>query len=276
MKIVIFSFVTFIFLLHIALAEDLQPGEGGFEILGIIITPLQSNEDYTGTNQVLGLFGDLSYLNIKWNAHYSDNIERDIGVDCYMNCLNPGKDIQTNCQAQNTPTNHCNYVSKTGYGFCTIVNPNYLYKDQLNNVTCRFYDPSKPQIKYLPYPNRTFYPFQSFVYTTYNSTITLGSAFILDLKIIYYGMIPTNFTSNVSILPNKEGIVLGKIENPIGYIGQLKYNDIGRVGPKIMILSSDKTDIDVLTRADTNPVICYSNGDCGTNYQARINKCRLC
>lgn len=260
MKILIFSLIALMFLVQTVSAQELLPGETTFEILTINLTQLCSpDDDFTGTCQNLALYGDLSYLNIKWNAYFSDGIDREIGVECYLNCPNPGENITNNCLAYKISRNYCSYKSLTGYGICTIVNPNYLFKNQINNVTCRFYDPSRPNTEYLPYPNRTFYPTKFDVFTSLNATVTVGESFVLELKIRNLGLIVSNFTSNVSAL-NKQDLVI--IENPITQTGQLKYNQIGKLYPKITFLSAEKINFKVLTKSNIEPVTCSINEDC--------------
>lgn len=267
MRILIFSFIALIFLLKISIAEEaLLSGETTFEVLGIALSPLcDPNDDFTGRCQFLALYGDLSYLNVKWTAQYSDRTERDIKTECYLNCQNAGRDIDTNCLAYKNSTNYCNYISKTGYGFCTIVNPNYLFKNQLNNVTCKFSDPSKPYVKYLPYPNRTFYPISFQVFTTQTESITVGQSFILGLNIRSIGLIFSNYTANVSVLPNLQGTIPAIVENPVSNTSVLKYNEIGRLNPKITFLSAEKANIKVLTRSNVDPITCIDDTDC-TSY----------
>jgi hypothetical protein len=272
MRILIFSFITLIFISSLALAEELLPGETHFEILGIILEPNPPPyEDFTGTSQTLVLYGDPSYLNVKWNAHYSDNVDRYIGVECYLNCLNPGKDIQNNCIAQKIPTNYCNYTSKAGYGFCTIVKPDYLFKNQLNNITCRFYDPSNPEMKYLPYPNRTFYPIYFDIFTTSETSTTVGGRFNLALNVRNLGLFVNNFTTNVSVGSGTSDPSLVIIESPTLSTSQLTYNKIGKMYPKIVFLSSGKFNIKVLTKAVIDPSTCDLG--CASGYECVDNQC---
>lgn len=273
MRTWVFCFIFLVFFLKVASAEVLKEGTIEFEILGVIIPPLSSNQDFTGMSQNLALDGDLSYLNIKWNAYYSDYIDRSIGVSCYINCPNPGDDIDNNCAAYRNSTNYCNYTAITGYGFCTIVNPNYLYNNKLNNVTCSFFNPAIPNVKFLPYLNRTFYPIKFEIFTASNGTVTVGQPLVIGLNVISRGLIPTNFTSNVTIMPNQKGQILGSVENAVSSTPQLRYNQIGKLNPKVTFFSSDKTNVKVLTRAVVDPVICYSDGNCGTDSECVDNRC---
>jgi hypothetical protein len=269
MRILIFTFVALVLLSGFAHAEVLKPGEANFEILGIIINGSSPGDDFTGTSQNLALYGDLSYLNIKWIAHYADYIEREIGIDCYLNCPNPGNSIDTNCMAYKNSTNYCNYTALTGYGFCTIVNPNYLFKKEMNSITCRFYDPARMDIKYLPYPNRTFYSTNFDIFATSNESVTVGKPIDLGLNIRNKGLLITNFTSNISAMLKPQFVV---IENPVGQTGQLKYNQIGKLNPTITLLSAEKINFMVLTKSDIDPTDC-SYEDCANGDLCIDNKC---
>ena len=264
MRTLVFSIIVLIFLLQATSAQTLKGGETTFEIIGIILDPIPPGPggDYTDTAQALVLYGDESYLNVRWNARYSDGIERAIGVRCYLNCPSPGRNIDINCAEYKNSTNYCSYEALTGYGFCTIVNPNYLFRDQLNNITCKFYDPIRPEINYFPYPNRTFYPSYFEIFTTSNATVTVGQSFILGLNIRSLSLIYGNFTSNVTVQENIGGLILAIVKNPIGQTSVLKYNQIGKVNREITFLSAETTHLEVLTRSDVDPTVCSDDEGC--------------
>ena len=229
-------------------------------IPGVTIDPLcDPYDDFTGKCQDLALYGDLSYLNIRWNAHYADYVPRKIGVNCYLNCLNPGTNITGNCDE--IPTNYCNYQSLTGYGFCTILNPNYLFQGQPNNVTCGFYNPAYPDIQFLPYPNRTFKPIEFDISSVLNTTATVGKPFILPVRVRNFGLLVDSFTSNTSILFSDNPDTIS-IENPIDQTGNLKYNEVGEIYSRINFLSTGKTNFEVLVKSNLDRSSCTSDSDC--------------
>jgi hypothetical protein len=248
----------------------------GFEqsFLTSILYPLcKPNDDFTGTCQNLALYGDLSYLNVKWNASYLNNVEREIGIECYLNCPNPGDNITKNCAAYENLTNYCSYKSLTGYGFCTIVKPGYLFKGQINNVTCSFYDPANPTVNYLPYPNRTFKPINFDVYSALNGSVTVGKPFALPVNVRNLGLFAGNFTSNTSALVKPQLI---SIENPIGLIENLKYNNIGEIYSKVTFLSAEKINFKVLVKSNIDPSTCSISADCsylGSDAECIASKC---
>ena len=267
MRTLVFSFIVLIFLLQATSAQTLKGGETTFEIFGIILDPFPPGPDgdggdYTGTSQTLVLYGDEYYLNARWNARYSDGIERTIGVKCYLNCPTPGKDIDTNCIDYKNSTNYCSYEALTGYGFCTIINPEYLFRDQLNNITCKFYDPTMPEINYFPYPNRTFYPTYFEIFTTSEGSVTVGTPFILGLNIRSLSLIAGNFTSNVTVQENIGGLILAIVKNPIDQTSVLKYNQIGKINREITFLSAETTHLEVLTKSDVDPTVCFDDEEC--------------
>lgn len=236
----------------------LNPGETTFDVPINIIPLCDPGDDFTGECQNLALYGDLSYLNVKWNAYYSDNADKPIGIDCYLNCPNPDADINTNCVDYKNSTNYCSYQGPTGKGFCTIVKPSYLY-NKTNNVTCNFYDPSVPEGKYLPYPNRTFKPIDFDVYSSLGGSVTVGETFVLPVNVRNHGLFVNNFTINVSVLV-KSNLVY--IENQVNQTDTLRYNKIGRIYPKVTFLSAEKVNFKVLTKPNTDPNTCSKSSDC--------------
>ncbi len=243
-------------------------------ISGVTITPLcDPEDDFTGTCQYLALYGDLSYLDIKWSARYSNDMEKEIRVDCYLNCPNPGTDMDTKCADYKNSTNYCSYKALTGYGFCTIVKPGYLFKGQINNVTCNFYDPANPTVNYLPYPNRTFEPIDFDVYSALNVSVTVGESFALPVNVRNFGLFAGNFTSNTSALVKP---YLVSIENPIGLIEKLKYNDIGEMYSKVTFLSAEKINLKVLVKSNLDLTTCSVPADCsylGSDAECIGSKC---
>jgi len=241
-----------------------------------VLNPLcEPNYDFTGACQNLALYGDLFYLNVQWNASYLDNVEREIVVNCYLNC--PNIDIVTdlNAQCAQTSTSHCSYRSLTGYGFCTIVNPGYLFKGQINNVTCSFYNPSDPTMNYVPYPNRTFKPIEFDAYSALNGSATVGKSVVVPVNVRNFGLFAGNFTSNTSVLdPNNANLVF--IENPIGLTENLTYNGIGQTYSRVTFLSAEKINLKVLVKSNLDQTTCSGDSDCnylGSGAECINNKC---
>ncbi len=243
-------------------------------ISGVTIIPLcDPEDDFTGTCQYLALYGDLSYLDIKWSARYSNDMEKEIRIDCYLNCPNPGTDMDTKCADYKNSTNYCSYKALTGYGFCTIVKPGYLFKGQINNVTCNFYDPSDPTITYTHYPNRTFEPIDFDVYSALNVGVTVGESFALPVNVRNFGLFAGNFTSNTSALVKP---YLVSIENPIGLIENLKHNGIGEMYSKVTFLSAEKINLKVLVKSNLDLTTCSVPADCsylGSGAECIKSKC---
>jgi hypothetical protein len=246
MKILILLFLILFFPLVFAQVA-LQPAEVNFTVTTIILEPLATTEDFTGTSQILGLQGDLNYLNIRWNARYYTEEERDIGVWCYLNCPNVSSPIQVNCKDYQ----NCTYLGPTGEHSCSISFPNYLFT-QINNVTCKFYDPENPEIEYLPYPNRTFYPIK-FDLSAEPATITLGEPFTLSINVKSFGLLISNFTVNTSLIPSPEAPPV-IIENPLASTESIVYGQTGSVFPKITFLATGKATFEIYSKSNIEPV----------------------
>lgn len=268
-------FLLFLLLVAIISAQTiLQPGTTTFEVSPIIIQPPPIDGTYGGNPNLpsslltpehpLGLQGDLFYLNIIWNVSYADGEERDIGVDCYLNCPNPDEDIDTNCAGYQ----NCSYVGPTGLAFCTIVNPLYLFK-QINNVTCKFYDPLFPTIQYLPYPNRSFRAVDLKVHADVASA-TVGKPFTLPISITSLGLLASSYTVNVTVVPslgvNPDNIV---IERSLSTTDEISYGEVGIVYPRILFLVStgEPVTFQILTKSNIEPspaldTACLLSEDC--------------
>lgn len=227
----------------------LNSGQSTFIVQPIL---LEDVPDFTGLNK-LGLTGDLTFLNIRWKAKDPGGIERDIGVECYLNCQNPGKDIDTNCRG----IQKCSYLGPTGDHSCSILNPQYSFKNN-NNVTCKFYDPRLPAIGFLPYPNRTFKPID-FQISSGKPTVTVGKSFPFPVNVLTKGMIRDKFNVNISALQNEFFV---DIKNPQTSTEELKYDDIGRVFPTITYFISTKIPLMILARSSKDPVVCSNDNDC--------------
>jgi hypothetical protein len=253
-----------IFLIPVASAQTvLRPGETNFTVDAIILDPVT---DYAGVNEI-GLAGDVNYLNIKWNATYDSGEERDIGVKCYLNCPDPLPDIDVKC----APYQACSYLGPTGVRICTIPTPNYLFKN-INNITCKFYDPLNPSIDYIPreclpfkcYINRTFWPINfSLSAAPAKIEITVGKSFILPIDVKNFGLLKSNFTVNTTALKPE----IASIDNSVTATETLGYGQIGRVYPRITLLYSDALTLKILAKSGIEPVpnfdtSCSVNSDC--------------
>lgn len=275
-------FVLFFCFISIAFAQTtLEPAETTFTIGTIILEPLPSGEDFTGWVGVpmeyrgIALTGDLNYLKIKWNARYIGE-EKDIGVLCYLNCPNPSPPIQESCEGYQ----NCSYLGPTGKRLCAIEKPEYHFT-QINNVTCKFYDPSNPSIEFLPYPNRTFYSIK-FDLGAEPATIIVGETFSLQINVKSLGLLISSFTVNLSLMPSPFNPPL-IIENPLTKTEDLGYAQIGSVFPKVTFLASGKANFEIYSKSNIEPVenfdvSCSRKEDCkffdlGYGYDCIESRC---
>ena len=273
MKYIFAAIAFFILSLPISSAQTLvplQPGETQFFISPIIICPTPPGcgiappvfTDFTETPQYMVLRGDFDHLDIGWDVKYFDNSERDIEVLCFLNCPNPGNNINVNCAG----LQNCNYLGLTGPRSCTIPNPNYIVNlppGNVNNVTCKFYDPQnkdstgKP-LEYLPYPVRTFRPIDYSISVS-PITTTVGDEFNFPLSVIPLGLIPSTYSFNLTelSLPN----VLS-IERNLGVSEKLGYGRPGRFSPRVNYLVAKPTTIQNLVTGNADPITCAADGGC--------------
>lgn len=125
-------------------------------------------------------------------------------------------------------------------------------------------------IKYLPYPNRTFYSTNFDIFATSNESVTVGKPINLGLNIRNNGLLITNFTSNISAMLKPDMVI---IENPVGQTGQLKYNQIGKLNPTITLLSAEKINFRVLIKSEIDPNDCIDNKGCASGDLCIDSKC---
>jgi hypothetical protein len=253
--------LTFLVLVGIAFSQiPLQPGETTFTVGSIVLNPLPPEEDYTGTAQYLGLTGDLNYLIIKWNAYYYTGEEKDIGVWCYLNCPNPVPPIDVNCAGYQ----NCTKIVPPGKYSCSIDSPKYNFKT-INNVTCRFYDPSNPSLEYLFYPNRTFYSIK-FQTSVSPVTITVGEPFTLPINVQNFGLLKSSFTTNISFVPSAFSPPV-VIENSVSSTEEISYSQIASTFPRVTFLASGNANFEIYSKSNIEPVpnfntACNNNADC--------------
>lgn len=280
----IFAAIAFLLLLSLSFAQILlPPTETEFTILPIILTPVQPSQpgssgdplgdsrgDFTGTSQLIALRGDFDYLSIRWNANYIDKSERNIGVRCYLNCPNPGDDIDANCG----DFQKCDYLGLVGPRSCAIPNPDYkvdLPPKETNTVACKFYDPAAPSVEFLPYPTRTFRPID-FSLSLSEVTATVGQAFNFPISVIPTGLIPGAYTFKVTELSQPNALF---VERNIGFTEKLGYGQPGRFSPKITYLIAKPTNLEVLANANSDPIACSEDAKCGYLGSSKCvdNKC---
>ena len=256
MKYGFFALVLLVSLPLVFAQIVLPPAETSFTILSIVIEP-PPDDDFTGTSQIITLQGDLSYLRIGWKARYFDDSERNIGVKCYLNCPDPGSNIDLNCAA----FQKCEYLGLVGSRSCTVSNPNYQFNlppGQFNTVACKFYDPLDPTIEYLPYPTRTFRPLD-YSLSVSPVTATVNEPFIFPATVIPSGLIASTYTLNVTEISDPNVLT---IDRNIGNTEELSYGQAGRFFPNMVYLVSKSTTVQVLGNANLDPVTCTVDADC--------------
>jgi hypothetical protein len=179
--------LSFLFLIPFANAQiTLKPGTNYFAVKGIILTgagiQLQGVFNTTGTN----------YLNAYWNAYYLGDFNDTMAATCYLNCISETEDCSSAQQ--------CNYTGYPGLGICTLLNPTYKFTE-INNVTCKFFNPEQPEIEYKPYPYKTFYPINFEVFYP-SITTTVGQSSKLQINVRNIGLFTDNYTVNIVSYPS--------------------------------------------------------------------------
>jgi hypothetical protein len=235
-----------LFLLLIPLANaqaTLKPGSTTFSVASITLTgagiELQAGFNTTQT----------SYLNVYWNSYYIGSSNTTIGATCYLNCIPETQDCSSAQQ--------CNYTGYPGPAICTIVNPTYKFTE-INNITCKFYNPKYPAVEYKPYPYRTFYPINFEVYYP-SVTTTVGKETKLQISVRNIGLFTDKY--NVSASTNKPNIIAIDSSTLKTAIGPLTGNSYGSTPQtdsayvKLVVLASQDAEICFTVNSTTDPSV---------------------
>jgi len=244
-KALLFASFLYILLLHNSLAQpiELSPGNATFTVISIVLSLVN---DYTGSKQYIGLFGDKTRIDVFWNAKYNPESLEPINVTCWLNCNN-SVDV-TKCYG----FQNCSYQGKTGPASCTIFNPNYNYY-VINNITCQFFNPNYPALDYrLPngtYPQRVFYPIR-YTVSVSGGTYLVGRTISLPINFVSYSFLNGNYTGFAYTQPTS----FISIDNSHNTTSILKYSQIDTVYPKITVIySGGKTTLYINTTANELP-----------------------
>jgi len=273
-KIILFGIFLYIFLLYNSIAQSIPliPGNATFTVSSIILYPV---DDYTGTKQYIGLFGDKTRIDILWNANYNPESLDPINVTCWLNCNN-SVDV-TKCYG----FQNCSYQGKTGPASCTIFSPNYNYST-INNITCKFFNPNYPSIEYRTsegtYPQRVFYPIKYSVSVS-GGIYQVGRTISLPINFVSYSLLNGNYTGLAYIDPSYSSFT--SIDNSYNTTSILKYSQIDTVYPKITVIYAGKKMILYINTTANELPSCNSVDDCpdiatqGYQLKACIqNKCQ--
>lgn len=242
----------------------LNPGSDAFFVRPINLedTPFEEG-DYCGNpddedtlNFKLGLKSSEGFLNIRWIAEDPAGIERNLGVDCWMNCPASPEQIAADpsvCSAYQS----CSFRGPTGEHACSIIDPEYLYYAD-NKVSCRFYDLIDPSIT-LEAPERLFRTVDFDVQTS-PLTLTIGAPASMVVAVKSFGILETQFTNNVSVLNNQDGLVFvtnGFADTESAICGQTV-----ETIPSILFLLAKSADVSILTHGSVDETICSFDSEC--------------
>lgn len=260
--LLIFVFVSLVFLPPAYGQIPLQPGNFTFTILSIWVfppkySPYGGNYRYPNTTMTiehpLGLEGHFpNYLNIRWNASYSDGSIREIRVNCYLN----------------TPNKNCTTTYIPGEeGQCSILFPSYGYSS-LNTVICNFSDPANPNL--FGTVNRSIQPV-AFDVSALLSSATVGQEFTWEVGVVNRGALATNFSVNIS--SSLPGVVW--VNPSVANTSSVYWGEIAKFFPRMNFLLATDLTLYVLVRptADDQIICPCPEIPYGTNPVCIDNKC---
>lgn len=260
LKIFILIFFILIFLPNVTLSQIiLPPAEANFTYQSLALVKFGADE----------IKGYPEYLDIEWEAYYLTGENQPIGADCYFNC--PNAEVYG---ATFGPCQNCSSVTYPNLtGVCTIKAPNYLIK-QLNNVTCRFYNPLDPnKVAYVElvdskvqYPFVTFWPINFNISVSTSLTVTVGQTFELPVYIKNLGIIVDSYTVNVT--PTGTYAYLATVDG-VSKTDNASYGEIASALPKITFSSTtpDPVKFRIKVKSNTEPrtnlnTSCTTDADC--------------
>ncbi|MBI4894189.1 MAG: hypothetical protein HY833_00420 [Candidatus Aenigmarchaeota archaeon] len=263
-----FAAAAFLFLASGLSYADTTLGSGNtsFTVKPIILSEIPFDVDqnqYCGNpdrpqtqNFNLALVGDPNFLNIRWNAKDPGGIERQIGVNCWLNCAaDPNQllsDVNLCAGYQN-----CSYVGPTGDHSCSIQIPKYNFNAG-NNATCRFYDTVLPS-QGLVVENRSFYTVDYKVFTP-SVSLTVGADATLPVDVKSFGILPGYYTNNLTALQNSQLVF---INGPFANTANVRCGENGRTFPTIKFLSSGEIPFLILSRSSVDTTACMVDSECG-------------
>jgi hypothetical protein len=241
-----------LFIYHASKAQiTLLPANTTFLILAIELYPV---DDYTGSKQYIGLFGNKDRIDVLWNAKYNLEALDPINVTCWLNCKN--KTDITRCYG----LQNCSYQGLTGPASCTIFNPSYDYFS-INNITCRFFDPSKPELEYKlldgTYPQRVFYLIRYSVSVS-GGIYQVGRAIDLPITFVSYSFLNSNYTGLAYV--QQQSFIA--IDNTYNTTNILRYSQIDTVHPKITVIYASGRSILYINTTANELSSCNSINDC--------------
>lgn len=242
-----------------AAAVQLGSGSKDFTVNPILLSdiPLEPG-DYCGNpkypqtqNFRLGLSTSPGFLNIRWNARDPGGIEREIGVDCWMNCP-ATSNLQANCAGFQA----CNYRGPTGKHACSIQGPSYKYSSD-NSVVCRFFDPLLPLLD-LDIESR-FFKTVDYEVDTPPITITVGSPVTVPIDLKSFGIVNNSFAANMSALQNGQLVL---IQNGVSNTPAASCGDTVRTFPSVSFLAATKVAFSILSHSSIDSTACSSDSQC--------------
>ena len=253
-------------LVFVAFAQgtELGGGSASFEVRPIILEdiPLEAG-DYCGNpafpqtlNEKLGLStSDEDFLNIRWNAQDPNGLERQIGIQCWLNCPVTNHDQIVNSTSFCDGYQMCSFLGPTGPHACSVQDPTYNSTD--NVVHCRFYDQIDENTG-LDVQNRTFKTFD-YEISTPPVTLTVGVPTVLPIVVKSFGLIETSYTNNISALTQT---FLVNVQNPVSVSDTAFCGETVETFPSLMFLSAQEIPFSILSHGSADVETCTVDPDC--------------
>lgn len=242
-----------------ALATQLSPGSKDFTVnpLSLFDIPLEQGQ-YCGNpnnpptqNFKLALSSSQGFLNIRWNAKDPGGIERDIGIDCWLNCP-----ASANLQASCAGFQACSYRGPTGDHACSIQGPSYKF-DADNRVVCRFFDQVLPSLD-LAIQERIFKT-SDYEVSVPPITVTVGSPVTVPIDVKSFGILDSSFLTSINPL---QGGSLVTVQKSSSQTDVAACGEVGRTFPSVNFLAAQDVTFSILVHSVADPTVCSSKSQC--------------
>lgn len=247
-------------------ATQLGSGSSNFTVNPISLTPPPFSPDqYCGNpkypqtqNPDLALVGNPDFLNVRWDAldpSGKADPNRQIGVDCWMNCPADPVQILINvsaCAGYQT----CSFIGPLGDHACSITKPRYNFTSD-NSVSCRFYDQVLPALG-LVVENRTFKTTDYELYTP-PVAVTVGSPSSVPIDVKSFGILDTPYTANITALQSPRLVV---VQNGYRDTDNVSCGQVATSYPSITMLSAVNIPFSILAHASVDSSSCSTDLDC--------------
>jgi hypothetical protein len=190
-----------------------------------------------------------SSFTVDWNVTYTPPAQRDVAVECVLNCDQEAED----CSAAEKCLAYPTVLASGDIGGCAVANPTLLPKKIYGEdefFSCKMYDPSYPEH---PYYRKVIYGSLDFTLSTAAVSVTVGESFRLPVNIRNNGLISDSY--HVVVEPLEASAQYVTVENGDVYTETSTTNETVTVYPRVTILVARPVTLGVTITSEANPLV---------------------